>query len=97
MWDFGNSNHFVDLFRVMPADGERFPPYAFLMHFAGDELRGDTVHAADVVGRIVHPADNIGEGAVLAMRGWVSRRVRGWRRRRSRGWSPPACRCAGPR
>lgn len=43
-WDFGNSNHFVDVFRVMPADGEHFPPYAFLMHFAGDELRGDTEH-----------------------------------------------------
>jgi hypothetical protein len=41
-WDFGNSNHFVDVFRVIAADGESFPPYAFLMHFAGDELRGDT-------------------------------------------------------
>ena len=41
-WDFGKSNHFVDVCRVVAADGENLPPYAFLMHFAGDELRGPT-------------------------------------------------------
>lgn len=41
-WDFGESNHFIDLFRVEPADGEDLPPYVFLMHFAGNELRGET-------------------------------------------------------
>lgn len=46
-WDFGESNHFIDVFRVEPAkpvdrhaDGD-LPRFAFLMHFAGDELRGE--------------------------------------------------------
>jgi hypothetical protein len=43
-WDFGNSNHFIDLFRVEPLAGEKLPPYAFMMHFAGDELRSETSH-----------------------------------------------------
>jgi hypothetical protein len=41
-WDFGRSNHFIDLFRVEPLAGDALPPYAFMMHFAGDELRGET-------------------------------------------------------
>ena len=41
-WDFGKSNHFIDVCHVVASHGESLPPYAFLMHFAGDELRGDT-------------------------------------------------------
>lgn len=41
-WDFGTSNHFVDICRVVAATGEDLPPFAFLMHFAGDELRGES-------------------------------------------------------
>lgn len=41
-WDFGTSNHFVDVCRVVAADGEDLPQWAFIMHFAGDELRGET-------------------------------------------------------
>jgi hypothetical protein len=41
-WDFGKSNHFIDVCHVVASDGESLPPYAFLMHFAGDELRSDT-------------------------------------------------------
>lgn len=41
-WDFGKSNHFIDLFRVEPLTNERLPPYAFIMHCTGDELRGET-------------------------------------------------------
>ena len=41
-WDFGNSNHFIDVCRVVPAEGEHLPPYVFMMHFAGDELRGES-------------------------------------------------------
>ena len=41
-WDFGKSNHFINVCQVVACHGESLPPYAFLMHFAGDELRGDT-------------------------------------------------------
>ncbi|MDQ4075946.1 MAG: hypothetical protein M3220_06835 [Chloroflexota bacterium] len=41
-WDFGLSNHFIDLFRIEPLVDVDLPPYAFMMHFAGDELRGET-------------------------------------------------------
>ena len=43
-WDFGESNHFIDVFRVEPESGapDDLPPYAFLMHVAGSELRGET-------------------------------------------------------
>lgn len=41
-WDFGESNHFIDICRVEPEQGEDLPPWVFLMHFAGDELRGET-------------------------------------------------------
>ncbi len=43
-WDFGKSNHFVDLFQVEPLAGIDFPPYVFIMHFAGGELRSETQH-----------------------------------------------------
>lgn len=40
-WDFGKSNHFIDLLRVHPVDGYDLPPYVFMMHVAGGELRGE--------------------------------------------------------
>lgn len=43
-WDFGKSNHFIDLFRVEALAEVGFPPYVFMMHFAGGELRGETSH-----------------------------------------------------
>jgi hypothetical protein len=43
-WDFGRSNHFIDLFEVEQLADVDFPPYAFMMHFAGGELRGETEH-----------------------------------------------------
>jgi hypothetical protein len=42
-WDFGESNHFITLFRMTPLDDNSFLPYAFVMHGAGSELRGETV------------------------------------------------------
>jgi hypothetical protein len=47
-WDFGKSNHFIDVCSVVPVDGHVLPPYAFLMHFAGDELRGDGEHGPGI-------------------------------------------------
>lgn len=47
-WDFGKSNHFIDVCRVISCHGEDLPPYAFMMHFAGDELRGDTRQGAGI-------------------------------------------------
>jgi hypothetical protein len=41
-WDFGKSNHFIDLFRVKELADIKFPPYIFIMHFSGGELRRDT-------------------------------------------------------
>lgn len=40
-WDLGKSNHFIDVFRVEPLTDEHFPPYFFILHFAGSEMRGD--------------------------------------------------------
>lgn len=40
-WDFGNGNHFIDLFRVRRLDGSNLPPYAFLIHSGNQELKGD--------------------------------------------------------
>jgi len=41
-WDFGKSNHFIDVFRVQPmTDDVDLPEFAFITHYAGDELRGD--------------------------------------------------------
>jgi hypothetical protein len=47
-WDFGKSNHFIDVCSVVPVDGHALPPFAFLMHFAGDELRGDGEHGPGI-------------------------------------------------
>ena len=43
-WDFGKSNHFIDLFQVERLADVDFPPYVFMMHFAGGELRSETQH-----------------------------------------------------
>ena len=41
-WDFGKGNHFIDVFKVRNIAGiEDFPPYMFIVHGAGDELRDD--------------------------------------------------------
>jgi len=42
-WDFYKSNHFIDVFRVKPVVKleQNLPPYAFIIHGAADELRGD--------------------------------------------------------
>ena len=45
-WDFGKSNHFIDLFRVEALAEAGLPPYVFIMHFAGGELRGETHHGS---------------------------------------------------
>lgn len=41
-WDFGQSNHFVTLFRVASLDDRALKPYAFVIHGSGSELRGET-------------------------------------------------------
>jgi hypothetical protein len=41
-WDFGQSNHFITLFRVTSLDGSLLLPYAFVIHGSGGELRGET-------------------------------------------------------
>jgi len=41
-WDFGQSNHFITLFRVTPLDDSPLLPYAFVVHGSGSELRGET-------------------------------------------------------
>ncbi|MFQ5592803.1 MAG: hypothetical protein ACE5HA_01505 [Anaerolineae bacterium] len=43
-WDFGKSNHFIDLFRVEALAEVDLPPYVFMMHLAGAELRSETAH-----------------------------------------------------
>jgi hypothetical protein len=40
-WDFSKGNHFIDIFRVKSSPGYSFPPYAFVIHSSGSELRGD--------------------------------------------------------
>lgn len=41
-WDIGTGNHFVDLMKVEQVDPETdLPPWCFVLHFAGGELRGD--------------------------------------------------------
>lgn len=41
-WDFCKSNHFIDIFRAAPmVDDVEIPEFAFITHYAGDELRGD--------------------------------------------------------
>ncbi|MGD2178840.1 MAG: hypothetical protein PVG71_13585 [Anaerolineae bacterium] len=41
-WDFGESNHFIALFRTTPLSEGGFAPYAFVIHGSGDELRAET-------------------------------------------------------
>jgi hypothetical protein len=41
-WDFGESNHFISVYRVVPLDNRALSPYAFVIHGAGSELRGET-------------------------------------------------------
>jgi hypothetical protein len=41
-WDFGESNHFISVYRVVPLDNHTLSPYAFVIHGAGSELRGET-------------------------------------------------------
>jgi hypothetical protein len=40
-WDFQKSNHFIDLYRVVPNSDLELPPYAFIVHGSGSELRGE--------------------------------------------------------
>lgn len=41
-WDIGTGNHFVDLLRAEPVDPRiDLPPWCFVLHFSGGELRGD--------------------------------------------------------
>jgi hypothetical protein len=42
-WDFGQSNHFITVFRVTVLDDSHLLPYAFVIHGSGSELRGETV------------------------------------------------------
>lgn len=41
-WDFGQSNHFIAVFRVTPLDDSPLLPCAFVIHGSGSELRGET-------------------------------------------------------
>ena len=41
-WDFRSSNHFIDVFRVEAPAEEELPEFAFISHFAAEELRGAT-------------------------------------------------------
>lgn len=43
-WDFGKGNHYVDIFRVETLGETTLPPYAFMMHLSGGELRSDSDH-----------------------------------------------------
>ncbi len=41
-WDLGAGNHFIDLMAVEPVLGDlQLPPYVFVLHFSGSELRGE--------------------------------------------------------
>ena len=42
VWDFGISNHFISVFRVEPLAADPLPPYVFIMHCSGGELRSQT-------------------------------------------------------
>jgi len=42
VWDLGTGNHFVDVLAVEPVLSDlNLPPYAFVLHFSGSELRGE--------------------------------------------------------
>ena len=41
-WDIGTGNHFIDVMRVERVDPNvDLPPWCFVLHFSGGELRGD--------------------------------------------------------
>ncbi|MGD9497449.1 MAG: hypothetical protein AB7Y46_14205 [Armatimonadota bacterium] len=41
-WDIGTGNHFVDLMAIETLDPSiALPPHCFVLHFSGEELRGD--------------------------------------------------------
>lgn len=40
-WDFGTGNHFIDVFSVAEQGATDLPPYVFVMHASGAELRGE--------------------------------------------------------
>lgn len=41
-WDFAKGNHFIDICVVDPVEGgDSLPPYAFVLHAAGSELRDE--------------------------------------------------------
>ncbi|MFB0535674.1 MAG: hypothetical protein ACETWR_11920, partial [Anaerolineae bacterium] len=42
-WDFDRSNHFIDVFQVRALADVPLPEYAFVIHCAGSELRGETL------------------------------------------------------
>jgi len=44
-WDFGTGNHFVDVFQTGEGpEAGALPPYVFVIHASGAELRGQTAH-----------------------------------------------------
>jgi len=44
-WDFGTGNHFIDVFEMAPGvSAPALPPYAFVLHASGAELRGQSEH-----------------------------------------------------
>lgn len=45
-WDFGKGNHFIDLFEVENHTEVDIPPYVFIIHMAGGELRGETQYGS---------------------------------------------------
>ncbi|TEU12381.1 MAG: hypothetical protein E3J21_21195 [Anaerolineales bacterium] len=42
IWDFDKSNHFIDVFQVRVLADVSLPEYAFVIHCAGSEFRGQT-------------------------------------------------------
>lgn len=40
-WDLGITNHFITVFRVCPLRAGGLPPFAFVMHSSGGELRAE--------------------------------------------------------
>jgi hypothetical protein len=43
-WDFGKGNHFIDFLEVEQHTEADLPPYVFIIHMAGGELRAETQH-----------------------------------------------------
>jgi hypothetical protein len=42
-WDFGKSNHFINIYRTNSLIDDELEPYAFILHGSGPELRGESV------------------------------------------------------